>query len=89
MMLPDSPLNVLNFKTLRGESGKTVYLQLKNFLEKNSGLSKLKLISKILDGTENINIGELLGELTSNDIVYFKYAPMVSVDVKRSFSTDN
>lgn len=75
------------FKTLRGESGKTIYLKLKNVLEKNSGLSKLKLISKILNGEENINVGELLGELTSNDIVYFKYAPIVSVDVERSFST--
>lgn len=64
-----------------------MYLKLKNILEKNSSLSKLKHISNILDGEENTNIGELLGELTCNGIVYFKYAPIVSVDVERSFST--
>ncbi|XP_016656871.2 uncharacterized protein LOC107882682 [Acyrthosiphon pisum] len=74
-------------KTLNGEHGKHIYFKLKNVLEKNSGLSKLKHISNILDGEENTNIGELLGELTCSDIVYFKYAPIVSVDVERSFST--
>lgn len=74
------------FKILNGEQGKTIYLKLENVLEKNSGLSKLKHICKILDGEENTNIGELLGELSCNDIVYFKYAPIVSVDVERSFS---
>jgi hypothetical protein len=39
-----------------------------------------------LDDVENTNIGELLDELTCSKIVYFKYAPIVSVDVKRSFS---
>jgi len=63
---------------------KPIYLKLKNILEKNSGSSKLKLISNILEGEENTNIGELLGELTCNDIVYFKHAPIVSVDVERS-----
>ncbi|KAE9541774.1 hypothetical protein AGLY_003765 [Aphis glycines] len=75
------------FKTLNGEHGKPINLKLKNVFEKNKGLSKLKQISNILDGEENKNIGELLGELTCNDIVYFKYAPIVSVDVERSFST--
>jgi len=75
-------------KTLNGEHGKSIYLKLKNILEKNLVcLSKLKHISNILDGEENTNIGELLGELTCNDIVYYKYAPIVSVDVERSFST--
>ncbi|XP_025406521.1 uncharacterized protein LOC112680587 [Sipha flava] len=70
-------------KTLNGEHGKPIYLKLKNILEKNSGLSKLKYISNILDGEENTNIGEF----TCSDIVYFKYAPIVSVDVECSFST--
>ncbi|KAL4126263.1 hypothetical protein QTP88_010488 [Uroleucon formosanum] len=74
-------------KTLNGEPYHPIYIKLKNVLEKNSGLSKLKHISNILDGDENTNIGELLGELTCSDIVYFKYAPIVSVDVERSFST--
>jgi len=73
-------------KTLNGEHGKPIYLKLKNVLEKNSGLSKLKHISNILEGEETTNIGESLGELTCNDFVYFKYAPIVSVDVERSFS---
>jgi len=40
-----------------------------------------------LDGEENTNIGELLGELICSDIIYFKYTPIVSVDIERSFLT--
>lgn len=42
-------------KTLRGEAVNIVYLNLKNSLNKNSGLFKLKLISKILNSEENQN----------------------------------
>jgi len=68
-----------------GEQGKIIYLELKNVLEKSSSLFKLKHICKILDGEENTTIGELLCELSCNDIVYFKYVPIVSVEVERSF----
>lgn len=37
-------------------------------------MSKLKHISKILDVEENINVDELLSELTSKDILYLIYA---------------
>lgn len=38
----------------------------------------LKQITKILNIEENINVGELR-ELTRDDIMYFKYTPIVSV----------
>ncbi|CAI6371628.1 unnamed protein product [Macrosiphum euphorbiae] len=43
-------------KILNGKHGKPIYLKLKNVLEKNSSLSKLKHISNILDGEEHTNI---------------------------------
>jgi len=72
-------------KILNDWTWKPIYHKFKNGLEKNSGLSKLKYISNILDGKENRSISELLGEMICYDIVYFKYAPIVSVDVERSF----
>jgi len=43
------------------------------------------IISNILNGTEE-NIDEELGDLNASVMVYFKYAPITSVDVERSFS---
>ncbi|KAL4148425.1 hypothetical protein QTP88_002670 [Uroleucon formosanum] len=77
-----------SFKSLRGEAGTIVKNKFKTVFENNNGLSTLKRISKILSGEEEN--GELDGdleELTSNDIVFFKYSPITSVDVERSFST--
>lgn len=51
-------------------------------------MSTLKRISKILSGEEeNTELDGDLEELTSDDIVFFKYSPITSVDVERSFST--
>jgi len=45
-------------------------------------LSALKRISKILSGEEeNSQLDGDLEELTSDDIVFFKYSPITSVDV--------
>jgi len=60
----------------------------KSVFENNNGLSTLKRISKILSGEEeNSKLDRDLEELTSDDIVLFKYSPITSVDVERCFST--
>lgn len=51
-------------------------------ITKNSGLSELYKISNILSGDRSINI-QLL---SPDDIACFKYAPITSCDVERSFS---
>jgi len=54
-------------------------------LQKNYDYTAMEAISKIVEGkkTSMKNISE---ELTPNDISYFKYTPITSVDVERNFS---
>jgi hypothetical protein len=49
------------------------------------GYNTLYHISKVLAG-ESYDISCIEEELTAGDLVCFKYAPVVSVDVERSFS---
>lgn len=59
----------------------------KNVLNKNKGLIVLKEISKILQG-DSANFNDLSVPNYSPDILAnFKYAPITSVDVERSFSS--
>jgi len=62
---------------------------LQKVFEKNNGLRISEKISKILDGENDSNLddfSEFPDDYSSHDIVYFKYAPITSVDVERSFS---
>ena len=54
-------------------------------LSKNPGYSQIRNICGILSG-EISNDNEGIEELTPEDISCFKYAPIVSCDVERSFS---
>jgi len=54
-------------------------------LEKNEGYKLMVKISNILSGDQESFEG-LPEDLTLNDLVYFKYAPITSVNVERSFS---
>ncbi|XP_060855950.1 uncharacterized protein LOC132933685 [Metopolophium dirhodum] len=66
--------------------GETISNKLNNVLMKNNGFKVLKNISAILDG-ENTSRDGIPEDLTLNDMVHFKYAPVTSVDVERSFSS--
>lgn len=68
-----------------GEIGVAVFQKLNNVLEKNCGFKTILKISKILSGQE-ISMEGLPDDLTGDDITYFKYAPITSTDVERSFS---
>lgn len=76
-----------SFKTLSGPNGKAVQNKLIQVQEKNRGLSALVKISQVLTGEEIFqNLDGLPEDLNCNDLTFFKYAPVTSVDVERSFS---
>jgi len=68
-----------------GPIGKNVKEKMNDVLKKNIGYQNLVRISNILNGEET-SMDELPENLNINDLVYFKYAPVNSVDVERSFS---
>jgi len=55
---------------------------MKDVLKKNIEYQNLVRISNILNGEET-SVDELPENLNINDFVYFKYAPVNSVDVER------
>ncbi|KAF0750132.1 Uncharacterized protein FWK35_00038415 [Aphis craccivora] len=54
---------------------------------KNNGFKVLKNISAILDGENTTSRDGIPEDLTLNDMVHLKYAPVTSVDVEQSFSS--
>ncbi|KAE9542417.1 hypothetical protein AGLY_003278 [Aphis glycines] len=72
-------------KRLTGTTGKNICTKMENIFKKNVGLAMLKKIKNILNG-ELIDINDLPEDLDINDLTYFKYAPITSVNVERSFS---
>jgi hypothetical protein len=65
--------------------GKSIYTKFQKVLDKNSGYKILSKISKIIDGKTDSFDG-LTEAIETIDIVNFKYAPVNSIDVERSFS---
>uniref|UniRef100_A0A2S2NPE7 Uncharacterized protein n=1 Tax=Schizaphis graminum TaxID=13262 RepID=A0A2S2NPE7_SCHGA len=63
----------------------SIKTKIENVLNKNKGYQLLIKISNILSGDEETFDG-LPEEMNINDLIYFKYAPITSVDVERSFS---
>jgi hypothetical protein len=72
------------FPTRHSDIGKMVSRKMKSVLDKNSGYETLCSISRILTGESFSTLN--IEELTASDLVHFKYAPIVSADVERSFS---
>ncbi|KAL4149446.1 hypothetical protein QTP88_003396 [Uroleucon formosanum] len=64
--------------------GKIIYQKLTTTLNKNKGFKIISDISGILNGQGATN--EIPDDLTANDLAFFKYSPITSVDVERSFS---
>ncbi|KAL4103964.1 hypothetical protein QTP88_019279 [Uroleucon formosanum] len=73
------------FKEVSCTKGVEIYNKFKNVIEKNDGFRQLSNISKIITG-ENTSTKNIPEDLSSSDLVYFKYAPISSTDVERSFS---
>jgi hypothetical protein len=83
-------INVVNntretLKMANGKVRKEIYDKFQNVIEKNAGFKTLVHISKIhsdeIDTMEGIE-----QDLKVEDLAFFKYAPITSVDVERSFS---
>lgn len=72
-------------KSVQDEPGKKVYEKMENVLSKNISLKTLKQMLSILSGSITIMNGHP-GDLTTNNLIFYKYAPMMSVDIERSFS---
>jgi len=67
------------------KTGEMVTKKLDDVLNKNSGFKILTIISNILKG-EKVLREELPEDLTCDDLIHYKFAPITSVDVERSFS---
>ena len=72
-------------KTLEGASGEVGMIMQRKFdlvMAKNPGFDKLRKIAKVLSGGEE-NI-----DMPPNKIAAFKFAPLQSCDVERTFSVN-
>ncbi|KAL4088528.1 hypothetical protein QTP88_023622 [Uroleucon formosanum] len=67
------------------EVGVAIKKKLRYVLEKNRGFETMMKISMILTG-DSESMDGLPEELTGDDLKFYKYAPMTSTDVERSFS---
>lgn len=85
--MTDSILLVKEVKTkflqISGNIGKSIQIKLGSVFD---GLKKLNTILTILDGKNHVTIQDFEEELTTLDLPYFKYVPVSSTDVERSFS---
>jgi hypothetical protein len=75
----------LRLTQIPGEHGMSIKTKIENVLNKNKGYQLLIKISIILSGDDE-NFDGLPEDMNINDLIYFKYAPITSVDVERSFS---
>lgn len=68
-----------------GNTRKLVVNKFKNVLKKNTRFKTIRTIYTILEGEQNSTQG-LPENLKLDDMVYLTFAPLVSFNVKRSFS---
>lgn len=68
-----------------GTNGLVINTKYEDVFKKNHGFNIITKISKILTGEVFILVG-LPENLSSHDLLYYKYMPITSVDVERSFS---
>lgn len=76
---------VNNVERVPGNIGKDIKEKMKKVLNKNVGYAMMSSISNVISG-ETFSLGAIECDLVTSDIVYFKYAPIVSVEVERTFS---
>lgn len=75
---------VKRLEKVQGPIGDIVNAKVKNVLQKNSGLAKIKAIKSILSGISSE--ASLDVELSTSDKVNMQYCPITSVKVERFFS---
>jgi len=74
------------FCQLTGTAETAINIILQRVLNKNKGFQIVCNISKILTSEEeNVSDLDILEDLTSSDMAYFKFMPVTSANVERSF----
>lgn len=76
----DDTTNCLN--SIPGQRGKQLQQKMRSVLEKNPSLSTFQSIASVLNGMD----AELPAGMTPDSIANFKFCPVASVDVERTFS---
>lgn len=71
--------------SVSGITGKLINDKFKNVLDKNKGFEILQEILNVLSD-DKIGANKFPEHLSIQESIYFKYAPITSVDVERSFS---
>ncbi|PSN31351.1 hypothetical protein C0J52_25994 [Blattella germanica] len=71
-----------------GDIGEKVSMKIRSVLDKNPGYKTVCTIVKVLSG-ESFKTAQIQDKLTPSDLSLFKYAPVVSAEVERSFSMYN
>jgi len=74
-----------SLKCNAGNIGQIIYSKYIKVVNKNIGLRNINIIRNILSGVSD-NLTNLDYDLNQSDMCHFKYAPITSVDVERSFS---
>ena len=72
-----------------GDVAKEVKQKLKAVLSKNEGYKTLSIISKILAGNEATFVSDIEQKLSPVEVANFKFTPVTTCDVERSFSVYN
>lgn len=83
-------INLINHATkkindVKGNIGLKICRKLESVLNKNSNFKNMKQIANIFD-LSSIDDNLDINEYSTTEIAAFKYAPLTSVDVERSFS---
>lgn len=77
---------LLELNSAPGEVAKKVVEKFNYILQKNVGYHTLQHIANILSGKRESKLSDIKETLSLEEIANFKYAPVTSVDVERSFS---
>jgi hypothetical protein len=74
------------FQTLQGPIGKVVFNKFIIVTYKNVGFKVLKNISNVLSGINMNTELELFEDFPTDDLVYFKFAPITSITIEDHFT---
>ena len=73
---------IADLTKVSGEKGKSVREKCERVVAANKDLKKIKNIGRVLEGDHNPDVEEMDPQI----VACFKYAPVTSVEVERSFS---
>ncbi len=78
----------MRIRTVKGDTGERITNKLESILRNNTGLSELQYIDRVLRNvaTDQETAFERLQKLQPDLLGNFKYAPICTCDVERSFS---